>query len=91
MKDLPTPPGLREPKPNRPVDADCKELLTARVFDNRDGQLWLHNLADTLFYQTVLPDESNEKLRFYEGQRQLLREILRWLEAGRELRKPPAL
>jgi hypothetical protein len=91
FKDLPPPPGLREPKPNKPIDADCKELLTARVFDSRDGHLWLNNLAESLLWQNVLPEESNEKLRFYEGQRQLLREIMRWLEVGRELRKPPSL
>ena len=89
FKDLPPPPGLREPKPHKPIDADSKELLTARVFDSRDGHLWLQNLAESLFYQNVPADESNDKLRFYEGQRQLLREILRWFEIGRDLRKPP--
>jgi hypothetical protein len=90
FKDLPPPPGLREPRPSKPIDADCKELLTARVFDSRDGRLWLTNLADSLFYQNVPPEESSDRMRFFEGQRQLLREILRWLEIGREMRKPPS-
>lgn len=85
FKDLPPPPGLREPRPSKPLDADSKELLTARVFDNRDGRLWLENLADAVFYQNTSPDESSERMRFFEGQRQLVREILRWLEAGKEL------
>jgi hypothetical protein len=57
-------------------------ITHARLFSCPDGTAWLGQMRARLFGTTIDPEISNERLRFMEGQRQMIRDIDRQIELG---------
>lgn len=69
---------------NEPVDKEVDDfaIVHARLFSSPDGKTWLERMRAELFGAPIGPETSNKRLRFLEGQRELLRNIDRQIAAG---------
>lgn len=90
MNDLPGWDELenRTPTPRTPpvtLDGEDFSKLTLRLFGSRDGAVWFNHMTALKFNVMIAADISNERLRFLEGQRQLLREIQALMDSARAL------
>jgi hypothetical protein len=54
-----------------------------RVFESNDGAAVLEELRRLFLEREALPTQSDAELRHLEGQRSLVRHILRQIEAGK--------
>ncbi len=59
------------------------ERLFARVFSSEDGRKILAHLQVMTFSRAYGPDASDQQLRYAEGQRALVANILRLVDRGR--------
>lgn len=59
------------------------ERLFARVFSSEDGKKILAHLQVMTFSRAYGPDASDQQLRYAEGQRALVANILRLVDRGR--------
>ena len=59
------------------------ERLFARVFSSDDGKKILAHLQVMTFSRAYGPDASDQQLRYAEGQRALVANILRLVDRGR--------
>lgn len=64
--------------------AQDMERVFARLFASEDGQKVLQYLSTTTFMRAAGIDASDETLRYIEGQRALMANILRMIERGRQ-------
>lgn len=71
---------LSEPKTMAQQDV---ERLFARVFSSEDGKKILAHLQVMTFSRAYGPDASDQQLRYAEGQRALVANILRLVDRGR--------
>lgn len=77
----------RRPERGPPVTLDGEDFakLTLRLFGSRDGAVWFNHMTALKFNASVSPEISDARLRFMEGQRQLLREIQALMDSARAL------
>lgn len=70
-----------------PVTLDGEDFakLTLRIFGSRDGAVWFNHMTALKFNVSVAPDVPEARLRFLEGQRQLLRDIQALMDSARAL------
>lgn len=59
------------------------ERTFARLFSTEDGKKVLSYLQVMGFHRAHAPDSSNEQLRYAEGQRAMIANILRLIDKGR--------
>ncbi len=64
-------------------DKRAMEIAYARLFLSEDGQKVLAHLQAVTFLRAYGAEASDEQLRFVEGQRALVSQVLRMIEAGR--------
>ena len=67
-------------------DRRSMEITYARLFSTADGQKVLAHLQATTFLRAYGAEASDGQLRFIEGQRALVGQVLRMIEAGK---RPP--
>ena len=70
-------------KPLQRKDQREIEKSFARLFASDDGQRVLEHLQLTTFHRAHMPEASEQALRFAEGQRALVANVLRLIERGR--------
>lgn len=64
-------------------DQKSAERAFARLFSTEDGQKVLAHLQAMTFHRALGPKADNDHLRYLEGQRGLVTQILRLIEGGR--------
>lgn len=69
-----------EPAPPKPEDPDELSKLAPRLFRTRDGRVWLDRMSTRLFSPSIGIEPSEAMLRYYEAQRDIIREIRRYIE-----------
>jgi hypothetical protein len=67
----------------KPPDLSAVERACARLFSTEDGKLVLHHLQATAFMRAYGPDASDAQIRYAEGQRALVGNLIRLIQAGR--------
>jgi hypothetical protein len=78
---------LREPAPPKPDDPDEMSKLAPRLFRTRDGRVWLDRMSHRLFAHAIGMEPSEAMLRYLEAQRDMLREIVRHIDAAERAEK----
>lgn len=73
---------LREPPPSTPDDTDAFPILNPRLFRTRDGRVWLERMSRALMSPSMGAEPSEARLRYFEAQRDILRGIMRHIEAA---------
>ncbi len=56
--------------------------IAARIFASDDGKALLQYLQITIFQRALSPDAPDTQLRYYEGQRAMLANLIRLIEKG---------
>jgi hypothetical protein len=68
-----------------PIKLEQREVekAFARLFSSDDGRKVLAHLQVMTFHRTLGPESSDAQLRYAEGQRSLIANILRLIDRGR--------
>jgi hypothetical protein len=68
----------------RQHDQRSVERAFARLFSTDDGKFVLNHLQGMVFLRTHGPDASDALIRYAEGQRALVGQMLKLIQAGRQ-------
>lgn len=82
LKTIQTPPRLLS-EPQTLPQQDIERIF-ARCFSTEDGKKVLAHLQVMTFSRAYGPDASDQHLRYAEGQRALVANILRLIDRGRK-------
>ncbi len=66
------------------LDQRTVERACARLFATDDGRIVLNHLQAAAFMRVYGPDATADQIRYAEGQRALVGQILRLIAAGRQ-------
>ncbi len=75
-------PVFAMPETNR-MDKQAIEKAYARLFSTEDGRAVLGHLQALAFMRAYSAESSDQQIRYAEGQRALVAQILRLIDAGR--------
>jgi hypothetical protein len=64
-------------------DLRAVERACARLFSTEDGRLVMRHLQAAAFMRAYGPDASDAQIRYAEGQRALVGQLIRLIQAGR--------
>lgn len=82
QKSIQVPPHLLTP-PQTLSQQDIERIF-ARCFATDDGRKVLAHLQTMTFSRAYGPDASDQQLRYAEGQRALMAQVLRLIDRGRQ-------
>ncbi len=68
----------------RRMDQRAVERACARLFSTEDGKIVLNHLQALAFMRVYGPDATDVQIRYAEGQRALVGQLLRLITAGRQ-------
>lgn len=83
IKSILAPPHLLSRNPLNSSQQDIERVF-ARLFTTEDGQKVLAHLQVMTFSRAYGPDAPDQTLRYAEGQRALVANILRLIDRGRQ-------